>query len=100
MDIQIIRTGGFTGVTLQADVETSQLEPGERDEVARLFNETAFFSLPEKIEALPGGYDRFQYEITVHDAGHSHTVTLGDTGMSEALHALANLVLRLGRQSR
>jgi hypothetical protein len=97
MRIRVLRTGGFAGIAMNADVETGQLEPSERDAVERLVEESDFFILPAVIEAPPGGYDRFQYEITIEREGQNHTLTGGDAGMSEALSELAHLVLRLGR---
>jgi hypothetical protein len=98
MHVQVVRTGGFAGIAQQAAVETRQLEPVEQEEIIRLVQEAAFFSLPAKIEAPVGGSDRFQYEIEIKDGGRKHTVACGDAGMSPALSDLARLVLSLGRR--
>jgi hypothetical protein len=97
MRIRVLRTGGFTGIALSGAVETGQLDPARRDDLERLVEETAFFTLPPALEAPEGGNDRFQYEITVEREGQSHTVTCGDAAMSEALNQLARLVLTLSR---
>jgi hypothetical protein len=99
MYVRVLRTGGFAGITQQAGVETELLEQAERDALVRLVQESEFFSLPANIETPEGGYDRFQYEITVEDGGQAHTVTCGDAGMNAALFELARFVLSLSRRT-
>jgi hypothetical protein len=99
MHVQVVRTGGFAGIAQQAAVESARLDAAERDTLIRLVKEAAFFSLPAKIEAQAGGYDRFQYEITVEDGERRHTVACGETGMNAALSELARLVLTFRRKS-
>jgi len=97
--IRVLRTGGFAGIALNADVDSEQLEPFERDGLKRLVEAAGFFELPAKIEAREGGADRFQYEITVEETARSHTVASGDAGMSEPLNNLVRQVLMLDRRS-
>jgi hypothetical protein len=97
--IHVVRTGGFAGIAMRAEVDTTRLEPAEAETFVRQVAEAGFFNLPAKIETQEGGYDRFQYEIKVEDAGRSHTVACGEGGMDEKLSALVRQALLTARRT-
>ncbi len=100
MKIYLKRTGGFTGIPFSVDIDTDQLEDEERGALAALVEAAQFYALPEKIPSTGQGVDRFQYRITVEEAGRSHTVEAGESGLPDSLQALIGHVTGLGRGKR
>jgi hypothetical protein len=100
MIIQMVRSGGFTGIPLRAVIDTEQLEVDEGRKLRNLVEAAGFFSLPASIPSPGGGADRFHYQLTVEDAGHSHTVEIGEGSASEPLQDLIRQVTLLARRAR
>jgi hypothetical protein len=84
---------------MHAEVDTTRLAPVDAEMFVRQVEEAGFFDLPAKIETQEGGYDRFQYEIMVEDAGRSHMVACGEGGMDEKLNALVRQALLAARRA-
>ena len=78
MHIHFKRSGGFAGMRMEADVDTSELPPEEAEEWRCLVDEACFFELPEQIKS-PHSPDRFNYEITVEYDDVCHSVEMGET---------------------
>jgi hypothetical protein len=93
----VIRSGGFAGMVLRAEVVAEQLDPPLREELARLIEVTNFFNLPARIEVQEAVYDRFHFEILVERSDHMHLVVTSDSGMDDALNELVRFIMRVGR---
>ncbi len=100
MKISLARTGGFTGIPLSVELDADQLEEEERATLSALVEAAQFYSLPKKIPSAGGGVDRFQYRITVEEAGRSHTVEAGESGLPDSLQPLIRYLTVRGRGRR
>jgi hypothetical protein len=94
LQIELVRSGGFAGMSVPVHLGPGELEPEEAAEVERL--------LPE-LEALggasgasgggasgapAGGADRFQYDLTVVRGDRRHHVTVGEGNLTRDQRAL------------
>ena len=100
MRIHFERTGGFAGMRVTATIDTESLSPEEASELQEMVDTAKLFDLPEVIEAPNGGADRFQYNLTVEDAGRSHTVRVGEAAAPDELRPLLRRLTTLARSSR
>jgi hypothetical protein len=101
MRVHFERSGGFGGMRLTAELDTDQLQatygaahvqrvlsPEEARHLERLVESSDFFTLPARTSSAGRGADRFQYIITVENAGKRHSVHTIDEAAPEALSAL------------
>lgn len=90
MQVQIKRRGGLAGVTLGAEVSTSDLDDETRARVEKavvqLIDTPATASVPQP--------DRFNYEITVPERGA--TVTVPEQELPDDLRPLIEMASKLG----
>ncbi len=100
MRICVLRTGGFTGIPMRAEVDTHSLDPEDRESLEELVNSANFFDLPEQIQSHGRGADRFNYKITLNKDEQSHTIELSEANMPEDLQALVQQVTLLARSAR
>lgn len=100
MQIQFVRSGGFAGLNLSATVDTDSLMPDEAQSLRDELNAAQFFSLPSTLEGSSLGADRFQYDITVDDAGRTHSVTVGEAAVPDSLQPLILHLERLAKTRR
>ncbi|MGB8702966.1 MAG: protealysin inhibitor emfourin [Thermosynechococcaceae cyanobacterium] len=97
MHISLKRTGGFTGVPLTVSVDTATLSPAESAQLQQMVETADFFQLPSTFSATPQP-DRFQYQITIEEPGHRHSVTVGETAVPPNLKPLINWLMDAARQ--
>jgi hypothetical protein len=95
--IRIERSGGVTGIPLRGEIDTRKLPAAESEALQKQVEALNFFDLPEKIGGEAKGADRFQYLLSVEEAGRSHSVSVGETGGPPELH---NLIQRLNLLAR
>ena len=88
MRIHFERSGGFAGLRLQHDLDTTSLPPTEAEEVARLVDSAHFFELPQAIRATQPGADRFRYKLAVEAGVQKHSIEVDDAAMPEKLRPL------------
>jgi hypothetical protein len=100
MIIRMERSGGFTGIPLRAVVDSEQLEAGESRALRNQVEAAGFFNLPALQVSKSKGADRFHYQLTVEDAGHSHTIEIDEEAAPEPLQALIRQVAFLARRAR
>lgn len=98
MYIKFERTGGFTGVSLQTDIESSSLLEEQADKLEQLIHETQFFNLPERLEAPQDEADRFCYRIFVDDGYQQHAVEAGESAVPDELWPLLQWLTRLAHK--
>jgi hypothetical protein len=100
MIIRLERSGGFMGIPLRAEIDTLKLPAGEGDALRQQVEAARFFDLPEKIAENTKGADRFQYALTVEDAGRRHSVSVGEADAPPELQNLIQHVTQLARSKR
>jgi hypothetical protein len=88
------RSGGVIGHELQFDVDLNALPDEEATQLLRLIDKADFFNLPENL-AGSRSPDEFQYWIEVDNGGDSHTVTVTDTAMPDALRPLVRELMMM-----
>ena len=94
MLVRFERSGGFAGVTLAHDFDSSALPPEQTAELTRLVAEAQFFALPGEIRATRVSADIFQYTITVEDGTQKHSVAFDQGAAPEHLRALVQWLTR------
>lgn len=99
MNIHLERSGGFAGLRLSHDLDSSQLSPEDGSELNRLVNTSGFFNLPADVRAANPGADRFQYKLTVKAGPREHTVAIDDAAVPESLRPLLNFASAKARKS-
>lgn len=100
MRIHFVRSGGFAGFTISAEINSDQLPPDEARILQQEVAQAKFFELPSRIPARSGGVDRFQFTITIQDGSEVHTVEVGEADMPGALQPLVQHLSRLARARR
>ena len=97
MIIQVERSGGFTGIPLQAKIDTQSLDASASQAIETLVTAAAFFELPGKIASPGKGADRFQYHIHIQSETRRHEVEVSDGAGPAALNELIRQVIALTR---
>ena len=100
MEVQQIkfeRTGGFTGMSIAADIEPHDLPDDQARPLLELLDDMDFNDLPEHI-ASQSGADQFTYAITVKTTKWEHTVVTGDASAPEKMQELLDLLNQLARK--
>ncbi|SRR5712691_13390199 len=98
MQMRIERSGGFAGLRLSHDLDSSQLSPEESKELNRLVESAGFFDLPADVRAASPGADRFQYKLSVKAGAREHTVTVDEAAVPETLRPLLNFATAKARK--
>jgi hypothetical protein len=86
--VHVGRSGGFAGLRLEGDVDTSALAPDERGRLEQLVAHL-------RSSRGPSGPDLFQYDLTITtDDGVSRDVTLHESDVPDQLRPLLAAALR------
>jgi hypothetical protein len=99
MNIHFERSGGFAGLRLSHDLDSSQLSPEDGNELNRLVDASGFFDLPADVRAANPGADCFQYKLTVKAGPREHTVAVDDAAVPQTLRPLLNFATAKARRS-
>ncbi len=91
--IDLVRSGGFAGISRRASVDTDKLPPPEASRVAELVKGVDFDALGTLATGPPRRPDRFQYDLDVRQGGRHHHLTLGERDAPPELRALIDHVL-------
>jgi hypothetical protein len=97
MRIQFQRSGGFTGMRVEATIDTASLDPAKAEKVHMLVNSAGFFDLPERLHTSLKGVDELQYVITAEEEGRRHTVYTSDGAAPASLRPLLRELTLLAR---
>ncbi|BAJ62482.1 MULTISPECIES: protealysin inhibitor emfourin [Anaerolinea] len=100
MIIQVERTGGFAGLTMQAIIDTEHLDPEEREELEELVEKSEFFRLPPRLKVQTMAVNQFEYVITIEDEFQRHTLEAHEEALDPRLNELVQRVLRLARRKQ
>ena len=85
MRITFSRSGGVTGVRLRATVNEEDLSAPDVAKLRRLVKAADCFQLPKQLAADPKQPDRFQYELTLEEGEHRHTIAIDEEAATPAL---------------
>jgi hypothetical protein len=91
MLVRFRTTGGiaaFPGLGAPRTIDVDALGPKVRTSLERILEQARFFELPARLPTTRGSADYQSYEITVEDAGRTHTVVASDPVADPALQAL------------
>jgi hypothetical protein len=91
--VDVVRSGGFAGLTRAATMDTEELDGERAMQLRKLVDESQIQSLAS---APPGGgaADRFQYDVTVTRGDHRTSIVLRESEMPDAAHRLVRWVLQ------
>jgi hypothetical protein len=98
MQIIFERSGGFMGSKLKTAVDTTQLPAEEAEELERMLTANQFLQLPSKREPA-GGFDQFNYELTVITNEWQHTVMFTDAHVTEEMQPVIRRLTKMARQA-
>jgi Emfourin len=94
MLISLTRSGGLAGVPVEFSINTDDLPPEEASKLTDLTREAKLEDLAQRSPIGGRGYDRFQYDLTVEDAGRRVKVTVAEDAASPELKSLINRLLQ------
>ena len=84
--IGFVRSGGFGGLRLAAELDGAELTPGEAALVRSLLEGQD----PPPATATAQGADRFRYELTIRGGGASRSMSLSETDLTPELRPLVH----------
>jgi hypothetical protein len=109
MRIVFSRSGGFAGIPLQVEIDTTgayflfgvgrERRPLTNENVQRivdLVRQSNFFSFPQPPDRHPAGPDEFTYSVSIENGG-SRTLRLSETELPEDLEPLLNVLESLAK---
>lgn len=99
MIIHFERSGGFTGLSLQATINTQELRPEEQEQVKALVEQADFFAT-ELGSFTTQGADRFNYTLIIEDGERNRSVTLPEGALPPDWEPLVEYINALARQQR
>lgn len=100
MRLDLVRSGGFANLRVPAHLDTSELSPGEAEEIEALVGQVNLASLAERSPLRGRGADRFQYDLKVVRGEEEHRVIASEGEVSPELRALIDTVMARGATSR
>jgi hypothetical protein len=92
--IDLVRSGGFAGISQRASVDTDELPPEEAATIAELVRAVDFDALASLATGPPRAPDRFQYDLDVHQGRSHHHLTLGERSVPPELQALIDHLMK------
>ena len=99
MRIIFDRTGGFAGLKISMDLELSNLDAAQAENLLDLIKATDFFNVPEPENSL-GFQDGFQYSITIKGEEKERTIHANDRSMTDWLRPMIDELTRIARSYR
>jgi len=97
MQIIFGRSGGVAGVRLRTAVNEEDLSAPRAAKFRRLVKTADCFRLPQEMMADRKQADRFQYELTLEDGEHRHTITIDEEAATPALLKLLEWLTDIAR---
>jgi hypothetical protein len=94
--IEFQRSGGFAGLTMSTEVDTSELPPEDAEVFERLVTSLEKSGVGDSPAA--GKPDRFQYELTVTRGKDSRRFRLGEQDLTPEARELVSLLVERARQ--
>ncbi|HEX2916209.1 MAG TPA: protealysin inhibitor emfourin [Chloroflexia bacterium] len=100
MRVEFERSGGFAGLIMRTEVDTSQLSADEAAQLQKMLSEANFFKLPSRLPSSASNVDRFQYNITVHDNNRTCSVQASESALPPELRPLVDWLTAQARKPR
>ncbi len=97
MMIHFVRSGGFAGIRLVRDFDTSALPVEQAQALEQLVDAAGFFDLPDLAAATKPVPDSFEYRITVTSSEETRAIVVTDATMPDKLRPLADYLSRLAK---
>jgi hypothetical protein len=95
MNIEFVRSGGFTGVRLTANIDSAKLSQEQAATLDKLVTEAGFFELPAEIKPDNLRPDRFEYQVVINSRGKKNSITVSDAVIPESLQPLVDYLTKL-----
>jgi hypothetical protein len=101
MKIDFLRTGGFAGLRLALELDTSAMDPKDASEIGGLLQEAGFYRLPDHLASTTQGRDRYKYRLRVYSSASKYrqVVVDEDSVPDELLPLLTRLTALALKQS-
>jgi hypothetical protein len=88
MKIKFVQTGGFAGLTKEAEIDTGTISTDEKSVLQKAIEDSDFFNIQtQDSEPMP---DAEQFYITVEQEGKSHMVGFNMMNVPEKLKPLVD----------
>jgi len=98
--IQFQRSGGFTGISNNIDVDSKKLDASEKEKIRQMIDQCNFFEF-QRVDSLSKNIpDQFQYVITIEQGDQKKTVELTDSTVPEHFIPLINYLNQKARAAR
>ena len=97
MYIYFKRSGGFMGISVQTEVDTSSLPADEAEAIEHMLDKANFFDLPSDPNRVKEA-DRFTYELTVISDNTEHTVYFSEQDAPLEINTLVRQLTLLSRR--
>jgi hypothetical protein len=94
--IEFQRSGGFAGLTMRTEVDTSELPPEDAEAFERLVKSLERSGVGDS--PSPGKPDRFQYELTVTRGKESRRFRLAEQDLTPEARELVSLLVERARR--
>jgi hypothetical protein len=94
--IEFQRSGGFAGLTMGTEVDTSELPPEDAEVFERLVGSLERSGVG--VSPPPGKPDRFQYELTVTRGKDSRRFQLAEQELTPEARELVSLLVERARK--
>lgn len=95
--IRFERSGGFTGMIRNIEINSKDLDPGEIEEFNTLIQDSDIFNFKGQEENAPGMPDQFQYSVSVRQGSRHKVVNIHEADVPGNMKKLFNHILRSGR---
>jgi hypothetical protein len=94
MHVFLERTGGFAGIKLKGQVDSSTLPLRQARRIEKLFQQSRFFELPSTISLESQGADHFHYTITVETGESKHTIAAYEAAIPAELRPFLDFLIQ------
>jgi hypothetical protein len=102
--IELVRSGGFAGLSLRAAVDTSEPDDPDAAWFAQALDGLDLRGLVAQQPGagagsppLAGQIDRFRYDLAVDRDGEHHEVSFGETSLPEVLRPVVDRLVQRAR---
>lgn len=97
MQITIKRSGGFTGIPVQVEVDTTSLPADQAEAIENMLLDAHFFEIPSD-PGQANEVDRFTYELKVISDEVEHTVYFSEQNALVEINTLVRHLTILARR--
>jgi len=99
MKISVKQTGGFAGISMVANVDSTTLPPLEAEKLQKIVQNSNFFQLPSRLPSQDrNAADYLNYKITVETEDKKNTVEASENSLSSDLRNLVDFSMDYERK--